>query len=67
MDELPTGTTTFLLTDIEGSTRLWERCPEEMRGAMVRHDTLLEGCVQRHDGITIRPRGEGDSRFAVFW
>src|ERR1051325_11016939 len=66
MSNLPTGTVTFLLTDIEGSTRLWEQHPDAMRQAMSRHDTLIEECVQQHNGTVVRPRGEGDSRFAVF-
>jgi predicted ATPase/class 3 adenylate cyclase len=64
--ELPTGTVTFLFTDVEGSTRLWERHPEQMRLALVRHDHLLESLVEQHRGVVVRPRGEGDSRFAVF-
>ena len=39
---LPSGTVTFLLTDLEGSTRMWEQDPDAMRAAMVRHDELLE-------------------------
>jgi class 3 adenylate cyclase len=38
----PSGTVTFLLTDLEGSTRMWEQDPEAMKAAMVRHDALLE-------------------------
>ncbi len=63
---LPTGTVTFLFTDIEGSTTLWERFPEETHLALVRHDTLVEDAVTEHGGVLVRPRGEGDSRFAVF-
>src|SRR5438046_985908 len=37
---LPSGTVTFLFTDIEGSTRLWEQHPEAMRAALARHDAL---------------------------
>ncbi len=66
MFELPTGTVTFLFTDVVGSTRLWEETPEAMRSALVRHDELIEACVAAHDGVVVRPRGEGDSRFAVF-
>jgi predicted ATPase/class 3 adenylate cyclase len=66
MVELPGGTVTFLLTDIEKSTILWERAPAAMRAAMVRHDALFEQAVAANDGAHIRPRGEGDSRFAVF-
>ena len=64
--ELPSGTLTFLFTDIEGSTLLWEQYPEQMRVAMRRHDELIESEVIQHDGLVVRPRGEGDSRFAVF-
>ncbi len=63
---LPTGTVTFLFSDIEGSTRLWEQHPETMRQALTRHDAIIEGEVARHAGMVVRPRGEGDSRFAVF-
>ncbi len=41
MSDLPTGTVTFLFTDIEGSTRLWEEHPEEMQVALARHDAIL--------------------------
>jgi class 3 adenylate cyclase len=63
---LPTGTVTFLLTDIEGSTRLWDQHREGMRAALARHDALIEQLVAEHGGVVVRPRGEGDSRFAVF-
>lgn len=66
MADLPTGTVTFLFTDVEGSTRLWEQVPLPMREAMARHDLLVEGCVTANAGELVRPRGEGDSRFAVF-
>jgi predicted ATPase/class 3 adenylate cyclase len=63
---LPTGILTFLFTDVESSTRMWELYPEQMREDMARHDELIEGCVRQHGGVIVRPRGEGDSRFAVF-
>src|SRR5918912_3914301 len=66
MAALPTGTVTFLFTDVEGSTKLWERHPDQMRVALARHDQLIEGLVTQHEGAVVRPRGEGDSRFAVF-
>ena len=66
MPALPTGTVTYLFTDVEGSTRLWERHPEAMGTALARHDALIEGTVARLGGALVRPRGEGDSRFAVF-
>jgi class 3 adenylate cyclase len=66
MADLPTGTVTFLLTDVEGSTALWERAPEMMRAALGIHDLLFEAAIRGHAGAHIKPRGEGDSRFAVF-
>src|SRR6478672_2276819 len=66
MPDLPTGTVSFLFTDVEGSTKLWERHPDQMRAALARHDHLNESLVEQHQGVVVRPRGEGDSRFAVF-
>jgi class 3 adenylate cyclase len=64
--ELPAGTVTFLLTDIEGSTRLWETEPEAMTVALQRHDRLLAEVIAEHGGVVVTSRGEGDSFFAVF-
>src|SRR5579859_2490797 len=66
MPPLLVGTVTFLLTDVVSSTRLWERYPEAMRLTLARHDELIEGLVAEYAGVVVRPRGEGDSRFAVF-
>src|SRR5947208_4909220 len=63
---LPTGTLTFLFTDVQASTRLWQQYRAEMGEVMVRHDALIEALVEEHEGTLVRPRGEGDSRFAVF-
>jgi predicted ATPase/class 3 adenylate cyclase/Tfp pilus assembly protein PilF len=63
---LPAGTVTFLLTDIEGSTRLWEQHPDAMRAALTRHDALANRLIPQHEGILVKSRGEGDSLFAVF-
>ena len=63
---LPTGTITFLFTDIEGSTRLWERDPDSMHEALVRHDDIVTAGVEQHRGMLVRPRGEGDNFFSVF-
>jgi class 3 adenylate cyclase len=41
----PSGTVTFLLTHLEGSTRLWERDPEAMKAAMARQDEILEKTI----------------------
>jgi predicted ATPase/class 3 adenylate cyclase len=62
----PTGLVTFMLTDIESSTRLWEEAPEAMRAAMTRHDAIIDAAAGDHQGYVVRPRGEGDSRFVVF-
>jgi predicted ATPase/class 3 adenylate cyclase/Tfp pilus assembly protein PilF len=64
--DLPVGTVTFMLTDISGSTHLWEQYPESMRQAATRHDELVDALVTTQGGTLVRPRGEGDSRFAVF-
>jgi class 3 adenylate cyclase len=66
MPDLPTGTVTFLLTDIEGSTRLWEQQPAAMRESLARHDALLTAGIQQFGGAVVKSRGEGDSVFAVF-
>jgi predicted ATPase/class 3 adenylate cyclase len=63
---LPAGTVTFLLTDIEGSTRLWESVPAAMEVALERHNRLLTGVIEAHGGVVVTSRGEGDSFFAVF-
>ncbi len=66
MPELPTGVVTLLFTDIEGSTRLWERDPDLMRAALARHDAIVVELVRRFSGIVVKSRGEGDSFFAIF-
>jgi predicted ATPase/class 3 adenylate cyclase len=65
-DGLPGGVVTFLMTDIEGSTRLWEQGEEAMSIAMARHDDVIETEVGERRGHVLKDRGEGDSRFAVF-
>lgn len=66
MPELPEGVVTFLFTDVEGSTRMFEQAPDAMLEALRRHDEVIEAAVAAHGGIPVRPRGEGDSRFIVF-
>ncbi|HKV88211.1 MAG TPA: AAA family ATPase [Candidatus Dormibacteraeota bacterium] len=63
---LPAGTVTFLMTDVEGSTRHWEANPEAMRVALTRHEHLVIDAVERAGGAVVRHKGEGDSIFAVF-
>ena len=55
---LPTGTITFLFTDIEGSTKLWERCPDAMRLALARHDAILREAIERHNGRVFKTMGD---------
>jgi predicted ATPase/class 3 adenylate cyclase len=62
----PTGTVTFVLSDIEGSTRLWENEPEAMERAIGRHGAIVGEAIERHGGTLVRERGEGDSTFSVF-
>jgi len=64
--DLPSGVVTFLMTDIEGSTRLWAEAPDAMRAALARHDAIAACVVGEHEGFLIKPRGEGDSTFSVF-
>ena len=57
--DLPTGTITFLFTDIEGSTQLWERHPESMQAALARHDELLRRAIESHNGRVVKTTGDG--------
>ena len=54
-----TNQATFLFTDIEGSTRLWEEEPERMREAMARHDALAREAVVAHGGQVVKMTGDG--------
>ncbi len=56
--DLPTGTVTFLFTDLEGSTQLWERQPRAMRGALARHDELLRRAFESHGGHVFKTGGD---------
>ena len=64
MFSLPTGTVTFLYTDIEGSTRRWESNPAEMKAAVERHDALMHQAIREHGGVVFRT--EGDAFRAAF-
>ncbi|MBV8995290.1 MAG: adenylate/guanylate cyclase domain-containing protein [Pseudonocardiales bacterium] len=63
---LPVGTVTFLLTDVEGSTFLWESAPEAMGAAIRRHYQLLDAAITLHGGARPVEQGEGDSVVAAF-
>jgi predicted ATPase/class 3 adenylate cyclase/tetratricopeptide (TPR) repeat protein len=62
--DLPSGTVTFLFTDIEGSSRLWERDADAMHLALARHMALLERAIATHRGAVVK--GMGDGLFAAF-
>jgi class 3 adenylate cyclase len=64
--ELPEGMITFVMTDVEGSTALWEEAPATMAPALADHEAMIEEAVSANDGILLRERGEGDSTFSVF-
>ena len=64
MTSRPTGTVTFLFTDIEGSTRLWEEDPEEMSEAVASHDRIIRQALADHDGYVFSTGG--DSFCAAF-
>ncbi len=64
MDSPPAGTFTFLFTDIEGSTKLWERNAAKMQAALARHDEILKGTVEEHGGHVFKM--VGDACYAAF-
>src|SRR5829696_4132176 len=59
-----TGTITFLFTDVEGSTSLWERNPEAMSEALSRHDEILRTAIEAHNGHVFKT--VGDAFHAIF-
>src|SRR4051812_45875290 len=63
-NNLPTGTVTFLYTDIEGSTRRWEQYPDAMKAAVERHDAILREAISANGGQVFRTMG--DAFCAVF-
>ena len=64
MVELPSGTVTFLCTDLDVSTRLSEQEPDAMRSALARHDVILREAVAKRGGGVVK--GTGDGIHAVF-
>ena len=62
--QAPSGTLTFLFTDLESSTRLWERFPRAMRDCLERHDAILAAAVDAAGGHVVK--GTGDGMMAVF-
>ena len=59
MTTRPAGTVTFLVTDIEQSTRRWEEEPETMRTALAKHDATLRDAIERHGGWMFKHTGDG--------
>jgi predicted ATPase/class 3 adenylate cyclase len=57
--DAPTGTVTFLFTDVEGSTRRWEQEPAAMREALANHDEILRRAIERHGGVVFATGGDG--------
>jgi predicted ATPase/class 3 adenylate cyclase len=55
---LPTGTVTFLFTDIEGSTQRWERDRDAMSAALARHDAVVRGAIESHGGFLFKTVGD---------
>ncbi len=54
----PTGTVTFLFTDIEGSTKRWEQYPQQMKAALQRHDHILRSAIEQHNGHVFKTVGD---------
>lgn len=61
---LPSGSVTFLFTDIEGSSRLWDTAPEAMPEVLARHNRLVSGAISRRGGHIVKDKGDGF--FAAF-
>ncbi len=53
------GVTTFLFTDIEGSTRLWDQEHERMQVALARHDAIVRAAVEDNRGVVVKMSGDG--------
>ena len=58
MPDLPSGTITFLFTDIEGSTQLWEQHPEAMKVTLAQHDTILRDAIEGKGGYVFKTVGD---------
>lgn len=56
--EAPTGTVALVFTDVQGSTRLWERCGGGMRTALEVHDRVLRALLAEHGGYEVKTQGD---------
>jgi class 3 adenylate cyclase len=63
---LPSGTVTFLLTDIEASSRSWEADPDAMAEAVAHHYDILDEAITQHSGLRPTEQGEGDTVVGAF-
>jgi predicted ATPase/class 3 adenylate cyclase len=57
--DLPSGTVTFVFTDLEGSTRLWEQHPDARSEALARHDEIVRGAIEAKRGVVFATMGDG--------
>ncbi len=64
MNSLPSGTVTFLFTDIEGSTKRWEAYPQQMQLALHRHDSIVRSSIEAQEGYVFKTMG--DAFYAAF-
>ncbi|MGA2977067.1 MAG: adenylate/guanylate cyclase domain-containing protein [Spirochaetia bacterium] len=55
---IPSGTVTFLFTDIEGSTKLWDTRKDEMSRAVARHDAIMRETIEAHSGYVFKTVGD---------
>src|SRR5450755_4866382 len=63
---LPIGAVTFLFTDIEGSTRLWETQHAAMQQALAHHDAIMRDAIAANDGYLVKTTGDGaHAAFAI--
>lgn len=58
LTDYPSGTVTFMFTDVEGSTQLWEHHPAAMRTALADHDAILRNAVESHTGVVFKTIGD---------
>lgn len=56
---LPSGVVTFIFSDIEGSTKLWESDPDGMRSSLAHHDDIAREVVASADGTIFKHTGDG--------
>jgi class 3 adenylate cyclase len=60
------GVVTILMTDVAGSTRMWEERPDLAGAVLERHEALIRTLVHERGGVLMQSKGEGESTFSVF-